>query len=110
MYIVSYGLAPYFRSLLSKNLANEPYVLIFDESPNKQQQKKQMDILIRFWHHGTVKSRYYNTSFMGHATAVDLLDTVTSAVEDLNLGLMCQLSMDGPNVNFCFHGKLCYVI
>jgi hypothetical protein len=75
MYIASYGLAPFFKSLLQNKLQEEPYVFMFDESLNKEQQKNQMDMVVRFWNHDSVQSRFYNSMFMGHATAGDMVAT-----------------------------------
>jgi hypothetical protein len=49
-YLISYGLAPYFRKLLdSKLLKCEFYEVSLDESFNKVAQKGQMDIVIKFY-------------------------------------------------------------
>jgi hypothetical protein len=59
MYMISHGLAPFCKKMLVKSVASEPYVLMFDESPHKKLQQKQMDVLIRFWDCGAVKSRVH---------------------------------------------------
>ena len=41
MYMTCFGLAPYFSLLLEKKLKNQPFVLMFDESLNREIQKKQ---------------------------------------------------------------------
>ena len=43
------------------------YVLMFDESFNFENQKKQLDIYVRFWEFDTVNPRYYGSEFHGHA-------------------------------------------
>ncbi|CAG5135939.1 unnamed protein product [Candidula unifasciata] len=48
-YLVSFGLAPYFTSLLEAKLFKRNFVLLFDESMNKSFQLKQMDFHVRFW-------------------------------------------------------------
>jgi hypothetical protein len=50
MYLSCFGIAPYFKSLVEKTTKTNPYVVMFDESLNKELQKKQIDILIRTWH------------------------------------------------------------
>ena len=56
MYISCFGIAPYFQSLLEKKVKDKPFVMAFDESLNTYLQKKQLDILLRFWEHDHVES------------------------------------------------------
>lgn len=104
-YIACHGIYPYFKAEFKQKMGNEPYVLLFDESLNKPTQKQQLDIHVRTWKHDHVASRYYGSSFIGHATAADML---TSFKEDFDLNLVniFQLSMDGPNVNWAFYDLL----
>ena len=108
MYTINYGIAPFCKKLLRIKLRNEPFVLMFDESPNKYLQQKQMDILVRFWDSGFVKFRFFTSTFIGHGRAVDLLAHLTECLEGLPLGFesVIQLSMDGPNVNWALYAKL----
>lgn len=102
-YLVCFGLAPYYRSLLSSTLKTaEYYSLSFDESLNKTLQRKQMDVYVRYWCNSDseVKMRYLTSVFMGHATAEDLLKMLHEAIENLTLQKVLQLSMDGPAVNW----------
>jgi len=70
-YIINHGLAPHFKSLLSQKIKCEPreFVLLFDESMNLKTQNKQMDFHVRIWEGAEVRTRYYHSEFMGHATA-----------------------------------------
>ncbi|XP_041373309.1 uncharacterized protein LOC121386467 [Gigantopelta aegis] len=100
-YICQFGIAPYFHGLLKESArADGDYVLLFDESLNKVKKNKQMDILLRLWHHDQVRSRYFTSKFIGHASAQDMLDHFNSAIEDLNHTGILQVSMDGPSVNW----------
>ena len=55
-----------------KNADN--YVVLFDESLNPDLQKKQLDVHVRFLDvDGTVKTRYIDSYFLGHATANDIV-------------------------------------
>ncbi|CAM1302006.1 Uncharacterised protein at_DN0499 [Pycnogonum litorale] len=101
MYISCYGLAPYFRSLLEEKVKDtDGYVMLFDESLNQHLQKKQLDIHVRFWNGELIQTRYYTSAFLGHATAVDLLNVFEDNIENkFSLKNLVQLSMDGPNVN-----------
>ena len=48
-YYVVFGLAPYFKAFLVKDIKLPPfYSLSFDESLNNKLQEEQMDISIRF--------------------------------------------------------------
>ena len=69
-------------------------MLLFDESLNHELQKKQMDF------HET---RYYNSEFLVHASAENMLEKFHSCKENLSFGNLIQLSMDGPNVNWKFY-------
>ena len=49
-YIVTYGLAPYFKSLLNDTLSSlDCFVSMFDESYNKISKRGQMDLHVCFW-------------------------------------------------------------
>lgn len=47
----------------------------FDEAMNKVVQKGQMDIIVQYWNESDnkVQTRYLTSTFLGHATAKDLL-------------------------------------
>ena len=69
-YITKFGQALYFtRMLVSRVKASGPFVVMFDESLNRSTQTKQMDIHIRFWDSGYVVTWYWDSKFMGHASA-----------------------------------------
>lgn len=106
-YLCQFGIAPHFSNLLKKTVKSDgDYVLLFEESLNKKNQSKQMDLLIRLWNHDKVTSRYYTSKFIGHASAEDMVEHFTSATEDLKYSGLLQVSMDGPNVNWSFYDKL----
>jgi len=49
-YLSTFGLGPHFLTLLRDRVkTTDGFVLMFDESLNEQLQKKQLDILVRFW-------------------------------------------------------------
>jgi hypothetical protein len=110
-YMITYGLGPYFVDLLSKQVTScEYYTVSFDESLNSVAQKGQMDIVVRFVdkEKGEVATRYLTSTFVEHATAVDLLNAFTSALAERSLDLkkLVQVCMDGPNVNLKFLSEL----
>ena len=51
-----------------------------------------------------VKTRYYDSILMGHATAKIILEKFLEL--DIDLRKVLQLSMDGPAVNFKVHSLL----
>lgn len=101
-YTILYGLAPYFRTKLY-DMCNKcsHFVVGFDESLNKVTQKGQMDLTIRFWNeeNSEVSTRYLGSVFLGHSTAVDLLNGFLSGLDQLDINKLLQVSLDGPNVN-----------
>ena len=82
------------------------YVLSFNESLNKQLQRGQMDVLVRYWYsqEGIAISRYLDSKFMGGANAEQILATFTEATASLDPKNLLQISSDGPNVNLKFLG------
>ena len=51
-YVISFGIAPYFRDILYNHLQkSDCFVISFDESLNDYTQNCQMDILIRLFDH-----------------------------------------------------------
>ena len=47
-----------------------------------------------------VVTRYLDSAFLGHTTADDLLEGITSSLDDLNMNNIIQVSMDGSLVNW----------
>ena len=87
-YLACFGIYPYFHELLIKKIrAVKYYTLLFDESLNQINQKKQMDMIVRFWDSKSnkVTERYFNSEFFGHATAADMLAHLKNGMALLNL-------------------------
>ena len=83
-------------------------VISFDESLNESTQNCQMDIVLWFWNHEKEKVdvRYWDSRFLGHAAHKDLLEHFNSALEEIDLSKIIQVSMDGPSVNWRFYNEL----
>ena len=79
-YLITHGLASYFhdRMLASLKDGDVKYVISFDESLNRTQHKEQMDMIIHFWDNekNNVCSRYFDSNFLGHTSAQDLLKSL----------------------------------
>ena len=88
--------------------ASPYYSTSFDEILNKVTQQEQMDIYVTFWNSDRkrVESRYFETDFMEHTTANDLLNFFQSKLELFSAAKLVQVGMDGPNVNWSFYDKL----
>jgi hypothetical protein len=108
-YIITHGIAPYFKEGLINEVKNKcsDYVICFDESLNKISQRCQMDLFVRFWDSSKeeVSTRYLNSMFLGRSKAEDLLNSFIEGVP-FSLENLLQVSMDGPNVNKSFLEKL----
>lgn len=103
-YIICYGLAPFFQQSLQKSVSNKKFVVCFDEALNRISQKCQMDLIIRYWCDSTnrVSTRYWNSVFLRRTTAQELFENFKEVLSSLDIQLLLQISMDGPNVNLKF--------
>ena len=84
--IIAFGLAPYFKKLLVKDIKLSPfYSLSFDESLNNKLQEEQMDISIRFWNDiaGEVVTRYFDSRFFKRPNADNILEEILKATTNL---------------------------
>ena len=94
-YLATFGLAPYFKSLISKNVENaDEYVLLYDESLNKSLKQNQMDVHVRYWHLDQVSTVYFQSEFFGHSRADDIFDKLLPIILDFDKTKLVQLSMD----------------
>lgn len=104
-YLAVFGISEYFKQDLLKEIRSF-YSVLFDESLNKSTQKKQMDIHVRYWNEkkDQVCTRFFQSVFLGHGTAQDMVSHFTEGVidSDLKMSDMVQIGMDGPNVNWKF--------
>ena len=110
-YLACFGIAPFFTQQLIADVKRiSGYVIMFDESGNKATQTKQMDLHVRFWDEGchNVTSRYLTSQFMGHSSAITMLEEIVTSLRDneIDITKIVQVSMDGPNVNWKLHRLL----
>ena len=97
MFIINFGIGPYFQSLLDLALKEAPYfVCSFDESYNSTIKKGQRDMIVRFWDDSTniVSTRYYNSEFLGKVTDVDVHSKFQSYAKSLDASKMIQVFLD----------------
>ena len=110
-YMVSYGLGPYFRQMIIRDIieGHSYYTLHFDETLSAQT-KRHMDLLVHYWSErdNAVKVKYLTSMMFGHATADLVVKEMLQTFEQLTLplSLMLSLGMDGPNVNKSILSKL----
>ena len=82
-HVILFGLAPYFKNALIKDINNSLYYsLSFDEGLNSIVQKCQMDINIRYWDNKEkkVKTRYLDSQFLERPNADKLLQSLKTAI------------------------------
>ena len=64
MYVVNYGLFPYFKQSVKDLILKSPFIVaLFDEILNKTSQKSEMDLHVRYWdvNEKKVVVRYWNS-------------------------------------------------
>lgn len=104
-YVIVYGLGTYFnQELLDLINSCDQIVVGFDESRNQINKKEQMDFVFRFWNKNSneVNTRYFTSTFLGHAKATDLLRAFYDNIPSQIMCKILQISSDGPNVNLKF--------
>ena len=67
----------------------------------KNLQRREMDILIRFWDEDDKKvdTRYFDSSILDGATATNIQEAFMSEIKELDTNNFLQISSDRPNVN-----------
>ena len=107
-YVVNFGLPPYFKTALEQQVKNSECISVsFDDSLNNVMQDSEMDIVV--WYFDTsdkVVVRYWDSSFLGHRTHLDILRHFNETTANLNPSKIFQVSMDGLSVNWKFLEKL----
>ena len=101
-YII-YGIAPAFKQKLRNMINASPwYSVSFDESLNKEQQKCQMDVNIRYWNdkRNIAKTAYLDSRFLLRPNTENLKSELIESMSKLDMAKFLQLSMDGPNTNW----------
>ena len=94
-YLICFGLSPYFREkLLQKIKKSECVAISFDESLNKEFQTEQMDIIVHYFYEDKVVSQYFDSQFMGHTAATELLQHLKCSLSKFSYSKPLQISMD----------------
>ena len=106
IYVVNYGIAPNFRSILVKNIHESDFSAVsFDESLNSLMQMGQMDVVVSYLDNPLNRAfiRYLGSTFIGHARHKDLFQYFNQVLEPFDASKVLQIAMDGPNVNWAFY-------
>ena len=102
-YVVNYGTVSFFAEGFKKQVSESEWLAFcYNESLNKVIQESEVDLVLRFWDtcKNEVQVYYWDSMFLGYATAVDLLKKINDGLAGLDLSKQIQLSMDGSNVNW----------
>ena len=108
-YVINFGIATHFRTLLLEKLVKSKfYTVYFDESLTEVIQKCQMDFSLRFLGKTGNEAvvQYFNSKFLSHVSAQDLLQEFQQALKDLRESSMLQVSMDDPSCYWALYDKL----
>ena len=95
----------FFKPQLTNDLEKSKiHVFSFDKSLNDVTQTFEMDLYVRYWdvNASEVKSRYYDSSFLGYATHKDLLGYFGEITKDLSQYKLCHIPMNDPDFNVKF--------
>ena len=109
-YVINFGLEPYFRNMLIYDVNTSPFFSIsLDESLNECFQNCQMDVSLRYFNEKKNQAdvRYFDSKFLGHPNAKNLLASLTQSIEKLCPNKLIQLAMDGPATNWALFDLLC---
>ena len=90
-YLMCFGVAPYFKEVLCKTLSELDQIFCqFNESYNQVVKKSQMGLHVRYWDSSLemVKTRYYNSKFLGKAGAVNIIINFRKCINGLEEGTM----------------------
>ena len=113
-YLIKYGLAPFLHQKVVDTLQKPGclFTVCVDESFNRAVQEEQRDKLLHFWddERKQVISRYFDSKFLGHTRANDLLDNFLKSLDSLNQANLLQISMDGPTTNWKLLTTSCITI
>ena len=76
----------------------------FDKSLNEITKDSEMVVMVQHWdeEENEVRTCYLGSTFLGHSTAVDLMDKLNEVIKHLDPKKLYQISMDGPAKNLKF--------
>lgn len=84
-YTIQFGIAPYFKELLTRDLKKKVFIFKFDETTT-QQVKKQYDGYVQYWseRHQCFNVSDCGTLFVDHCPAEKLLEHFLEFIQNVN--------------------------
>ena len=108
-YLLEFGILPYIKELVKKDIKGSPFTFHFDETTTEQV-KKQYDGYVTYFSqkHSEIRTTYCGSLFVGKCAAPDLLVHFYEFMQQAGLDkeFMIGLGMDGPKVNLLFEKML----
>ena len=108
MYVIKFGLSPYFKESLKNDFYSKAFCFKFDETAADL--IKQYDGFVQYWSksHNKIAVAYCRSLFVDHCPADKLVKHFFTFIEKIGLDIkfMLHLGMDGPNVNLKFQTLL----
>ena len=86
-YYLTYGIAPYLKSNITKSILKVPYfTIMFNESLNSVLQNEQMDIQIRYWSDEDckVQTKYYDSKFLKRTKSDTICDALLQTLNSFD--------------------------
>ena len=108
-YLINFGIAPYFKEVLSKEIINSPlFSLLFDESMNHILQNEQLDIHIRPWDDSKCMAvtQYFDSHFLRRRNSDNIITKLQQSLQKPVAEKMIPLSMDRPASNWSVFEKM----
>ena len=108
-YVLQFGIVPHIRRKLLEEVKDQAFCFKFDESATEQV-KKQYDVYFTDYSlfRKKIVTSYCGSLFVGHCTAEYLIKYFYEFMNryDLNVRILLNIGMDGPNVNIRFERNL----
>ena len=102
-YFIRYGIYPVFKGkLIDRIKLSQWFSVSFDESLNKEQQKCQMDVNIRYWNvvKNIAETAYFTSRMLLRPNAQNITDELFLSIKLLDRSKFLHLAMDGPSTNW----------
>ena len=103
-YLICFAIGPYLRRNYCKRSKKQCLTISFDESLNKDFQTEQMNSIVHYFSEDRVVTQYFDSQFMGHTTAGDLLKSFKCSHSKLNNRKLLRYPwMDQELIGNCYY-------
>ena len=102
-YLIIYGIFPAFKQKIKCTINDFPWFSIsFDESLNRNLQKCQMDVNLRYWNNQkrVAETSCIDSQFVLRPNAANLKNVLVESLTGLEESKFPQLAMAGPRTNW----------